>query len=61
MSFGGISSPRESRGNYELGEAKVTLQDTRFLGIGRVLQEIYSGLLPTSYTYDEVDPKGGQV
>ena len=40
---------------------KVSLRDTQFLGIGGVLQEVYQGFLPTSHTYDETGPKGGQV
>ena len=36
----------------------VSLRDIQFLRIGKVLQEIYSGLLPTSCTYYEVDPGG---
>ena len=31
----------------------------KFLGIGRVLQEVQRGFLPTSSTYDETDPKIG--
>ena len=33
----------------------------QFLGIGRVLQEVHRGFLPSSSTYDETDPEGGQV
>ena len=32
-----------------------------FLGLARVLQEVYRGFLPASNAYDEIDPKGGQV
>ena len=32
-----------------------------FLGIGKVLQEVYRGFLPASSAYDKIDPKGGQV
>ena len=32
-----------------------------FLGFIGILQEVYRGFLPTSYTYDETDPEGGQV
>ena len=32
-----------------------------FLGIGRVLQEVYRGFLPASNAYDKIDPEGGQV
>ena len=40
VSFGCVSGPREDKGNYELGEAEVSLRDTQFLRIGRVLPKI---------------------
>ena len=43
----------------ELGEAKVSLRDTQFLGIGRILQEVRREFLSISSTYDEIDPEGG--
>ena len=39
----------------------MSLQDTKFLGIGRVLQEVYRGFLLASSTYAEIDLKEGQV
>ena len=39
--FVSASDVSEGRGCYELGEAKVSLRDTQFLGIGRVLQEVH--------------------
>ena len=41
VSFRSVSGPREGQGCYELGETEVSLQDTQFLGIGRVLQEVH--------------------
>ena len=61
VSFRRVSGPREGRSCDELGEAEVSLQDTQFLGIGRVLQEVHRGFLLTSSTYDKTDPEGGQV
>ena len=41
VSFGCISGPKEGRGSYELGEVELSLRDTQFLGIDRVLPKIY--------------------
>ena len=41
VSFGYLCEPGEGRGSYELGETEVNLRDTQFLGIGKVLQEVY--------------------
>ena len=35
--FRRVSGPRERCGCDELGEAEVSLRDTQFLGIGRIL------------------------
>ena len=54
-------SELQGRGCDELRETKASLRNTQFLGIDGILQEVYRGFLPTSYTYNETDPEGGQV
>ena len=41
IGFGCLNGPGEGWGSYVLGETKVSLQDTQFLGIARVLQEVH--------------------
>ena len=41
ISFRCIRGPGEGCGSYELGETKVSLRDTQFLRIGKVLQEVH--------------------
>ena len=41
--------------------SKSVFEIRNFLGIGRVLQEVYRGFLPASSAYDKIDLEGGQV
>ena len=40
VSASSVSVDLDKVGYYELGQAKVSLRDTKFLGIGSVLQEV---------------------
>ena len=41
VSFGYLCEPGDGLGSYELGETEVSLRDTQFLRIDKVLQEVY--------------------
>ena len=57
VSASGVSIDPEKVDAVMSWERLKSVFETQFLRIGRVLLEVHSGLLPISYTYDEIDRK----